>query len=520
MKRTLSAAVAVALSATTAVAGGILTNTNQNVAFLRNPSRDAAIGIDGVYSNPAGVALLPEGIHLSFNLQSAWQTRTVTSTFGGFKFGVDNDGQTTKKFEGEANAPVVPSVQAAINRGKWSFQAGFAVTGGGGKCIFDEGLGSFESVVSLIPMLASNLGLNITGYDHDSYLKGRQYYFGLQLGSAYRITDWLSAYAGVRLTYGSANYHGYLRDIRVEADGQVVEAANYFDALSQKAVIAASQCSAAAEQYAAAGDAATAAQYDAMAQQYSASARTAGALAKATTDITLNCDQTGFGAAPTIGLHARVWHLDFAVKYDFRTKMDLENVSANSESANNISALAKYADGAHVREDSPALLTVGAAWQIIKQVRISAGYHHFFDKEAQAYGDRQKLLDGGTNEFLAGIDYDVCDRLQLSVGFQSTNYQFTDEYMSDISFSTSSYTIGCGAGIRVGDHVKINIAYFQTNYKTYDKTTNDYGNLSQMIGAMAGADAASALVSKGALAGADSFTRTNKAFGIGVDLNF
>ena len=92
--------------------------------------------------------------------------------------------------------------------------------------------------------------------------------------------------------------------------------------------------------------------------------------------------------------------------------------------------------------------------------------------------------------------------------------------MSDISFTTSSYTIGCGAGIRINDHVKINVAYFQTNYDTYNKTTSDYGNLSQMIGAMAGADAASALVSKGALTGSDSFSRTNKAFGLGVDLSF
>ena len=46
-------------SGNTAFAGGILTNTNQSVSFLRNPARDAAIGLDGVYSNPAGVAFPP-----------------------------------------------------------------------------------------------------------------------------------------------------------------------------------------------------------------------------------------------------------------------------------------------------------------------------------------------------------------------------------------------------------------------------------------------------------------------------
>ena len=60
-------------AATTATAGGILTNTNQSIDFLRNPARDAAIGLDGVYSNPAGVAFLPEGFHLGFN----WQYRRI-----------------------------------------------------------------------------------------------------------------------------------------------------------------------------------------------------------------------------------------------------------------------------------------------------------------------------------------------------------------------------------------------------------------------------------------------------------
>lgn len=58
-------------------AGGLLTNTNQNIAFNRNMARDGAIGIDGVYSNPAGVAFLPNGLHLSFNIQNVYQTRTI-----------------------------------------------------------------------------------------------------------------------------------------------------------------------------------------------------------------------------------------------------------------------------------------------------------------------------------------------------------------------------------------------------------------------------------------------------------
>ena len=76
-KTKLACIVLMTMTGITAKAGGLLTNTNQNIAFLRNPARDGAIGIDGTYSNPAGVAWMEKGLHLSFNVQNAYQTRTV-----------------------------------------------------------------------------------------------------------------------------------------------------------------------------------------------------------------------------------------------------------------------------------------------------------------------------------------------------------------------------------------------------------------------------------------------------------
>ena len=97
MNKTKLICAALALSAAaTASAGGILTNTNQNIAFLRNPAQDAVIGIAGVYSNPAGVAFMNNGFHLSLNIQNAHQTREITSTFAPFAYGAKNFGNTTK----------------------------------------------------------------------------------------------------------------------------------------------------------------------------------------------------------------------------------------------------------------------------------------------------------------------------------------------------------------------------------------------------------------------------------------
>ena len=58
MKSKMILAAAFAAISQLAFAGGILTNTNQNIAYNRMMSREAAIGIDGAYYNPAGVAFL------------------------------------------------------------------------------------------------------------------------------------------------------------------------------------------------------------------------------------------------------------------------------------------------------------------------------------------------------------------------------------------------------------------------------------------------------------------------------
>ena len=91
MRKSLIALAVFMMTSGSALAGGILTNTNQSIDFLRNPARDAAIGLDGVYSNPAGVVFMPEGFHLGINWQYAHQTRTITSTNPVFQMGRKNN---------------------------------------------------------------------------------------------------------------------------------------------------------------------------------------------------------------------------------------------------------------------------------------------------------------------------------------------------------------------------------------------------------------------------------------------
>lgn len=491
-KRNLAALAILLSSVTTTFAGGLVTNTNQNINFLRNPARDGAIGIDGVYYNPAGVAFLDQGFHLSLNIQNAHQTRTITSTNPVFALGEKNNGNMTKTFEGKADAPIIPSVQAAYNKDKWSFQFNFAITGGGGKCEFENGLGSFESVVGTIASQLEPLG--VKGYDVDGYMQGRQYYYGFTLGAAYKVTDKLSVYGGARLLYGSASYKAKLDNIQVKTDAGYVPFGTFLDGASNDIAGKIAQVNAAIAQSQAKGEPVPE-YYTQQLAIYQGTQQKLDMLGVYRNGVNLMSDQTGWGISPIIGIDYKTGNFNFAAKYEFKTRMRMKNKSTVKE-ASMIDAVNKFQDGTEVEEDSPALLTLGAQWSVCPTVRINAGYHHFFDTDAHMYQHAEKKLDGGTNEYLGGVEWDITKRLQVSGGLQFTRYQLTDDYMSDMSFVVNSYSFGFGLGYQINDMIKVNAAYFQTNYTDYEKVMS-----------------AEPLI-------CDSFTRTSRVLGIGVDLKF
>lgn len=489
-------------------AGGLLTNTNQNVAFLRNIARGASTEIDAVYSNPAGVAFLNDGFHLSFNGQSAFQTRTINSTFAPF---VGNGGSATKEFKGEASAPFIPSFQAAYKKRNWTFSGSFAVTGGGGKATFNEGLASFESKVAMIPVILSKVGFAGTNqYDVSSFMEGRQYIFGLQLGATYKLTDNLAVFGGGRMNYVSNSYFGYLRNISANFKGGEMVNLNdptvkaQLQGAKNQYTTNAAAATAAAAAATAAGNASAAAQYTAAATQYTSAANAIAAVSAGVTDKELDCDQTGWGITPIIGLDYKIGKLNIGAKYEFRTNLNIEN-----KTKINTTGVLAYDHGVNTPNDIPAMFTVGAQYSILPTVRASLGLNHFYDKDARMANNKQKYLSGGTDEYLAGAEWDITDRILVSGGYQSTNYDLQDGYMSDMSFTTSSYSVGMGAAFKLTKSLKVNVAYFFTNYDKYTKVSKSTAEDSKSTG-----------YNGTGLAGTDVFTRTNKVFGVGVDYTF
>lgn len=95
------------------------------------------------------------------SIQSAFQTRNIDASFytyngiamnNGAPVIVDgkpvptkSDAPFNKYYKGKAAAPVIPSLFAAYKKGDWTISGFFAITGGGGKASFDDGLPMFDA---------------------------------------------------------------------------------------------------------------------------------------------------------------------------------------------------------------------------------------------------------------------------------------------------------------------------------------------------------------------------------------
>ncbi|WP_455187914.1 OmpP1/FadL family transporter [Bacteroides congonensis] len=441
-------------------AGGLLTNTNQHAAFLRMLSRGATIEIDGALSNPAGLAFLPnDGFHMGLSIQSAFQTRNIDASFMTYSgLNLSNpaapvptvsDQPYSKYYKGKAAAPVIPSVFAAYKKGDWTISGFFGITGGGGKASFDDGLPMFESLAmagifqSSVEKYKETQGqspiVTPNMFDINSAMDGKQYIYSLQLGLSYKVNDWLSVFAGGRMNYFTGGYEGYL-------DAKLKE--NYGG--------------------------------------------------KNLMNLALDCDQTGWGLTPVIGVDAKFGKFNIGAKYEFKTNLNIENNTKKNTDENG--ALAAFKHGVNTPNDIPSMLSVAAAYEILPVLRASVEYHFYDDKKAGMADGKQKYLTKGTNEYLMGIEWDVIKRLTLSCGGQITDYGLSDNFQSDTSFSCDSYTLGVGAKVVLSERANLNVGYMWTTYEDYTKTSKNYNGTG--------------------LPGTNVYSRTNKVFGVSLDYRF
>jgi long-chain fatty acid transport protein len=155
-----------------------------------------------------------------------------------------------------------------------------------------------------------------------------------------------------------------------------------------------------------------------------------------------------------------------------------------------------YANKAKVRSDIPAILTLGAQYQVTDAVRVMGGFHYYWDKDAKAgLAGSSKLMNYGDNTWEAnlGLEWDVNDKVLLSIGGQRTQYGFDDADMVDTSFNISSTAVCIGGAYKFSEKMKLNVGYMHSFYGEHE-VANQYGK--------------------------DIYTRKNDVIGASLDITF
>ena len=433
-----------------------MTNTNQSAAFLRSLARGTSLQSDAVYYNPAGVVFMDNGFHIGINDQMAKQTRTTSSSLvmgnnlpGGF---------SETEFQGSVFSPLVPSVHFAWKHNRIALMAGMGVNGGGGTIKYDNGLASFERIVSSFPTLLTANGLTTTQYSRDLFLEGSSMTLAFNFGAAFRITDWLSVAAMVRYSSSSNSYKAGLSNMMLNPAHPLLN--------PNSGMISASQLLTSINM----------AQYAALVDQQ------------------LDVKQKGSSFSPVLALSFHKGKWDASVKYEFEMRTELENETSKDI---NLGTGGMFPNGAKVKAETPALLAVAVS-RHFGPVKVTAEWHEFFDKNAE--NSFSNVITGNTTEYLLGAEWQITDKWLVSAGAQYTALDMDPAKYSDMNFSCPSVSVGLGFMYSFSEKIGLNFGVMPTFYQDVTSTgVHSFGgmNLGQYT---------------------DVFSRTSIACGLGLDI--
>ena len=456
MKKLLTLSASVCLSGML-FAGGLVTNTNQSASFTRMQCRDATVGIDAVYYNPAGLTKLSDGFHLSLNNQSITQTQTIISNYALLN-------GTPKTYQGDVSAPLFPGVYAAYKTGKMAFSFGFNPIGGGGGAEYKTGLPSFETsisevgpgmVASLTPLDAgvqAAIGAdpnfnNVSVYSADIYFKGSSIYFGYQANVSYAINDMISVALGARYVTAKNTYTGYIRNTMVTVGANTTVPG--LSLLTGQFTPGDYLRAVAATPYAATS---------------AATLNGTAAYLDGATAVEADVEETGSGITPIISVNiAPSEKLNVAIKYEMQTKLELTSKVNDGKNAGGM-----WVDGGKKSADMPAQLVVGLTYKPMEKLLVSAGMHYYFDTNVDYDGNDtidNNMIDKNFMEYALGLQYGITDKLAVSAGWLTTITGVNDMYQDDLSYSLNTNTFGGGFEYKINEMIAVNLAGSYTIYK-------------------------------------------------------
>lgn len=378
--------------------------------IVRDPARQASTEIDAVINNPAGTAFLNDGWHISLN-----GLLSVGSLDLSFRDNIVN----------KSYRNVIPSLQVAYKKNRFTYSFSFANEGGYG-----------EWNISKDPMLShflSTAGNNVFNIFKDGMSQitsscnkndklfyevtnyGDNYNYSGRLGASYKINDHWSVYAGVRLNYVT-DHTRYAVFQGVENNNLNVLSFNdyftnvgegFFETISNATLVSMVAAYLAAdagmdvsdlidntdELLKLAGE--VSAEIELLAQTpdyYSSSYKR----------------MNGWGISPVLGIDYKTGKFNFAANYEFETKI--------------------HTNSGYSSFHIPGKLSLGASWQIQDNLKIALGGSWSYVNVSKSLGASQSV----------DIDTDLILNTQKEGNIGHSDYNTTGtDAMFDISASVS-----------------------------------------------------------------------------------
>ena len=301
--------------------------SNSTAAIVRDPARQTSTEIDAVISNPAGTAFMNDGLH--FSLSGKESKRSIELNYEG------NEATNTAR-------DILPSLQAVFKKGRWSFSASFANEGGYGFwCSSESPLANFsinnhnDFWWTHEKKMNEKWGNNAYGIDETDKLMSRMkvsgdlYNYTIRLGVAKQFGK-LSAYLGIRTNYVTEKTE--LDVYRwVEEGGYQISPYKYFSFGQEW--------------------------YNNDIERYKNHPN------HYETDYPR---MNGWGFSPVVGLDFKTGKFNFALKYEFEAKIHTNDGFSSF----------------HI----PAVLSGGASWQILNNLKFAVGGTFTHQKARDANG--------------------------------------------------------------------------------------------------------------------------------------
>ena len=180
----------------------------------------------------------------------------------------------------------------------------------------------------------------------------------------------------------------------------------------------------------------------------------------------ISYDASAFGVGGVFGINVRPFPaLTLSTQFQLHSDMKYEVKNAKGMLSSNLGIV----DGETFHTDLPAALNMGAGYQVLKPLYVSASFNYYFNSFAQLNSVLGKSDYSDSWELAAGADYDINDKVTASLGLSYGNRGIKKTVNDTFNPVLDSFVIGTGVEYRPIDNLTLTlglmyIQYFKQDY--------------------------------------------------------